>query len=388
MPTPHWRISLRSLECNFIVVIVTTTMKIDEFIYFSLKVLFISMENIPADIWYLIGLECDYPSINSLRQCNHRLWKLFSNQDFWWRMNLQIDRHVEPHFPWQIIDREKLVNALEECKRIQSASNENEPVGSSKFYFEKLFLCLIMSTNEDKVMPGLEKVLSLNKCLKRAFRSHDVKSANYFIEKAIESLHESRTKSVAWNIRDLQKRIRIVRGCPRSYRTRFYEWISSRFFQFLWKYDLHPHFWSLRLVKNKIDQRAQSSRLDDEIVVAYQSMPRLAYFWLLILIRSHPIEGRRKCRLPEHLDEMLNHIPQSDFLRAVEQVERDGIVMECRCLDFRRQYDIRARWWWNYLAGSLIVRICIDLQSKIPTSIYEFLIMVLLTILLYFTMPY
>ena len=74
------------------------------------------MELIPADIWYLIGLECDYPTIDSLRRCNRRLWQIFSNQDFWWRMNLQIDRHIKPHFLWMTIDREELTKVLEEAR--------------------------------------------------------------------------------------------------------------------------------------------------------------------------------------------------------------------------------------------------------------------------------
>ena len=47
---------------------------------------------------------------------------------------------------------------------------------------------------------------------------------------------------------------------------------------------------------------------------------------------------------------MLDHIPRPQFLSAIEQMERDGITMECKCLDFRDYYNSHTpSWlWWGY----------------------------------------
>lgn len=365
------------------------------------------MARIPADIWYLIGLECDYPTIDSLRKCNRRLWNLFKNQDFWWRMILHIDRHVKVRYPWQIIDRGELTRVLEET-RTEALLHSRMDI---THHFEMMFLCLLIECNKYMVMPGFEKVLPLAKCLKWSLRSRNVNMANYYIEKSIDSLRRNRNphtisenvdtenvdpersikkqKYSNWDILSLQRQIRIV-DAPVSWATIFDEWIARRYTNFTWDFQLHRSFWFRWLASFEylLNHNARESRANDEIVVAYQAMPQLAYLWLLILIRYHRTTGRRRCHVPKYLARMLNHIPLSQFRMAIEQMEQDGIVMECNCLNFRRQYNIRARWWWNYLVWGLMVQIIANLRSSSLTSIYEFLMMILLAIVLYFTSPY
>ena len=376
------------------------------------------MEMIPADIWYLIGLECDYPTIDSLRRCNRRLWQIFSNQDFWWRMNLQIDRHIKPHFFMMTIDRKELTKLLEEAriKCIEESSKVN-----ITNHFETLFLCLLVEHDENKVMPGFEKILPLDMCLDRALRSYDVELSNYFIEKSIGSLRRlikgstidpglpvKLQKCSNWDIHYLQRKICIVKR-PMSYGTRFDEWVANMINRFMYKHGLYGSYgWGwLESLEHTMRTMEREARIHSQNAVAYQAMPQLAYLWLLILVRYHRTKGRstissadesieperqrkgrsiissadesieperqrkgrstissadesieterqrkekRTCRVPKNLHMMLDHIPRPQFLLAIEQMERDGITMECKCLDFRDYYNahIPSWLWWGY----------------------------------------
>ena len=173
-------------------------------------------------------------------------------------------------------------------------------------HFETLFLCLLVEHDENKVMPGFEKILPLEECLERALRSYDVELSNYFIEKSIGSLRQlikgnpidsvppvKLQKCSNWDIHSLQRNICIVKA-PVSYGTRFDEWIANTISGFMYKHGLYGSYgWGwVESLEHAIRTMAQEARIHSQNAVAYQAMPQLAYLWLLILVRYHRTKGR------------------------------------------------------------------------------------------------